>query len=160
LLECYQFLASFFRNRKKCKSENNGSEKIHQGELNIFLKENEDKESFAGRGSPAFMSPKEPAIRALREKYHESFAFTESKNRPPQVHIFLIRLGLWSLVLTLTPRDVGSDEIRIGDALDLVAGALSGRNPELEAKLDLGVRKSLERIGEKVSQFGRKKDKL
>jgi hypothetical protein len=118
-----------------------------------------DEDLFSGRGSPAFMSPKEPAIRLLKERYSESFAFTGG-SRENQVHLFLIKLGLWSLVLTLTPRDLkyikpDVREIEMPDALRVIEDALSGKNPIVAERLDESVKKSLERIKKKLQEFKR-----
>ena len=109
---------------------------------------------FAGRGAPAFMSTKEKAIQLLREKYSESFAFTVG-SPGKQVHLFLIKLGLWSLVTTLTPRDLAKDskEIELGDALQVVEDALSGKKSELAERLDRCVELSLERIKTRLDEF-------
>jgi hypothetical protein len=118
-----------------------------------------DDDLFSGRGSPAFMSPKEPAIRLLKERYSESFAFTGG-SRENQVHLFLIKLGLWSLVLTLTPRDLkyikpDVRDIEMPDALRVIEDALSGKNPIVAERLDESVKKSLERIKKKLQEFKR-----
>lgn len=116
-----------------------------------------DDELFSGRGSPAFMSSKEPAIRLLKERYSESFAFTFG-TREKQVHLFLIKLGLWSLVLTFTPRDLEyidakTEKIEIDDALRIIEDSLSGRNPAMTERLDASVKKSLERIKKRLDEF-------
>ncbi len=118
-----------------------------------------DDDLFSGRGSPAFMSPKEPAIMLLRERYSESFAFTGG-SRENQVHLFLIKLGLWSLVLTLTPRDLeyiqpDVSKIEMPDALRIVEDALTGKNTVVAERLDASVKKSLERIKQKLGEFKR-----
>jgi hypothetical protein len=66
-------------------------------------RKNEDS-LFSGRGSPALMSLKEPALRMLRERYAESFAVTSGKDN--QIHLFLVKLSLWGLVRTFVPRDI------------------------------------------------------
>src|SRR5580704_13930987 len=94
---------------------------------------------FSGRGSPALMSLKEPALRMLRERYSESFAVTSGKEN--QIHLFLIKFSLWALVRTFVPKDIDQQAsgIRMNDALSLVENALNGSNPELLESLDLSV---------------------
>jgi hypothetical protein len=114
-----------------------------------------DDELFAGRGSPAFMSSKEPAIRLLKERYSESFAVTFDREKG-QGHLFLVKLGLWSLVFTFTKRDfvASSQKFEISEVLQIIEDALTGKNELIQKKLDDSVKKSLERIKDKVSQFG------
>lgn len=105
---------------------------------------------FSDRGYPAFMSPNEPAISLLRERYSESFALTKSKEN--QVHLFLIRVGLWSLVWTFTPRDVDCKQIQLSDALALIEVSLK-TGSHLITKLDKAVEKARGRIENKVNEF-------
>jgi hypothetical protein len=117
--------------------------------------EHKDADSlFSGRGSPALMSLKEPALRMLRERYSESFAVTSGKEN--QIHLFLIKFSLWALVRTFVPKDIDQQAsgIRMNDALSLVENALNGSNPELLESLDLSVTKARSRITEKADGFG------
>jgi hypothetical protein len=109
-----------------------------------------DDPLFSGRGSPAFMSLKEPALKLLHERYSESFALTRVNEK--QVHLFLVKVGLWSLVWTFVPRDVGTDNIQIDQALLFIENAMKKENPFV-AKLDSSVAKAKERIGKKISEF-------
>lgn len=116
-------------------------------------RKNEDS-LFSGRGSPALMSLKEPALRMLRERYSESFAVTLGKEN--RIHLFLIKLSLWALVRTFVPKDIdqSAKSIRIGDALSLIENALNGSNPELLESLDTSVSKARSRIAAKAEEFG------
>ena len=113
-----------------------------------------DDSLFSGRGSPALMSLKEPALRMLRERYAESFAVTSGKEN--QIHLFLIKLSLWALVRTFVPKDIAlsAKSIRIDDALSLIENALNGSNAELLEKLDASVSKARSRITAKAQEFG------
>jgi len=115
-----------------------------------------DDPLFSGRGSPALMSLKEPAIRMLRERYSESFAVTSGKEN--QIHLFLIKLSLWALVRTFVPKDLdqSAKSIRIGDALSRIENALNGSDPELLQSLDTSVSKARSRITAKAEEFGKK----
>jgi hypothetical protein len=115
-----------------------------------------DDPLFSGRGSPALMSLKEPALRMLRERYSESFAVTSGKEN--QIHLFLIKLSLWALVRTFVPKDLdqSAKSIRIGDALSLIENALNGSDPELLQSLDTSVSKARSRITAKAEEFGKK----
>lgn len=104
----------------------------------------------AGRASPAFMSPNEPGIRLLRERYSESFALTKGKDN--QIHLFLIRVGLWSLVYTFTPRDLFSDTIGIPSVLSFLEETFSSDSPFV-LKLDSAVSNARERIKKKVEEY-------
>ncbi len=110
-----------------------------------------DDPLFSGRGSPALMSSKEPALNLLREKYSDTFALTRNNDR--QVHLFMIKVGLWSLVWTFTPRDFGSDTVEIGQVLDRIEKTLKNGDSEFLAKLDAAVAKANERIKNKVDAF-------
>ena len=118
---------------------------------------NSDNDLFAGRGAPALMSTKEPAIRMLKERYSESFAVTQGA-RKGQVHLFLIKLGMWALVWTFTAKDVSaksssSVEVKfdIQDALKAIESGLSGGNVDYQQKLDHAVSKALQRIRSKIN---------
>ena len=103
---------------------------------------------FAGRGRPALMSTKEPAIRLLNEKYSESFAVT-SGARKNQVHLFLIKLGMWALVWTFTSSDLPVDSthgIPTSQVLQLIESALTGKDPKMKEKLDRAVSLALLRV--------------
>jgi len=105
---------------------------------------------FSGRGSPALLSSKEPAIRLLKEKYSETFAFTEGLKEKGQVHLFLVKYGLWALVYTFTPRDYSASEgnSSVRKTLNFVEDVL-GRNTDFSALLDSAVKKAVERIEER-----------
>lgn len=102
------------------------------------------------RGSPALMSLNEPALKMLHERYKETFAITQRNEK--QVHLFLIKIGLWSLVWTFTPRDSGSDKIEIRFVLDLLERTLKGES-EFLSKLDASVVRANGRIGKKKDEF-------
>jgi hypothetical protein len=127
-----------------------------------FANENDDS-LISGRGAPALMSPKEPAIRMLRDRYSESFALTQGQ-REGQVHLFLIKLGMWALVWTFTPKDflseraLSSDEKKFGmkEVLKLIESAMNGTNSVFEQKLDDSVSKALERMRFKISRLNSK----
>ena len=117
---------------------------------------NSQNDLFAGRGAPALMSTKEPAIRMLKERYSESFAITQGA-REGQVHLFLIKLGMWALVWTFTAKDVSTEsrpsvEVKfdIQDALKAIESALSGGNLDFQQKLDHAVSNALQRIRSKI----------
>jgi hypothetical protein len=109
----------------------------------------EDDLVFSGYGSAAYMSPKEPAIKLLSERYGETFALT--KGTEERIHLFLIKIGLWSLVYTFTPRDLTREGIE--GALDLLEKSLADESA-LRLKLDESVQKALERIKGKAQKFG------
>ncbi len=100
------------------------------------------------------MSLKEPALRLLRERYSETFAITSSQEK--QIHLFLIKYGLWSLVRTFVPKDFNSEKIEISDVLSLIENALNGFENEkpLLVSLDSTVKAARERISSKAREFG------
>jgi hypothetical protein len=114
-------------------------------------------ELFSGAGAPALMSTKETALRLLRERYSESFALVPGF-RANQVHLFLVKFGLWALVLTLTPRDYARFESssEIGKALayfeNVFAGG-DGQGQESLGRLDAAVSRAKERISRKAAEF-------
>jgi hypothetical protein len=120
--------------------------------------ESDENDLFSGRGAPALMSTKEPAIRMLKERYSESFALTQG-HRNAQVHLFLIKLGMWALVWTFTPRDLEKrlDEkeknFGIAETLPIIEAAISGKDPAMQEKLDKAISRSLERIESKLSEI-------
>jgi len=118
-------------------------------------KRNSNDPFFSDRGSPALMSLKEPALRLLRERYSETFAITMSREKK-QIHLFLIKFGLWSLVRTFVPKDVEADEIEISAVLDLLENALNESNSErsLLVSLDSSVKAARERILSKAKEYG------
>ena len=91
---------------------------------------------FSGRGSPALMSLKEPALRLLTEKYSERFAVTRGDGE--RVHLFIIKFSLWGLVRTFVPKDLGPEvkTISISDSLTFMESALNGENEKLRENLD------------------------
>jgi hypothetical protein len=114
---------------------------------------------FEGRGHPALMSAKEPAIRMLKERYSESFAIAQGA-REGQVHLFLIKLGMWALVWTFTAKDIGAkssssekEKFAIQDALNAIESALSGTNSQILQKLDNGVSRALLRMRFKIDEM-------
>jgi len=120
----------------------------------IDLKVLRDDPLFSGRGAPAFMSPSEPAIRLLRERYQESFAFVNGTEH--RVHLFLIKVGLWSLVWTFVFKEIVQEEkyamLRI--SLDRTHAALSGKEPTLLESLDESVRNAKERTRKALEKHG------
>jgi hypothetical protein len=118
-------------------------------------KEVNAEDLFSGRGSPAFMSLKEPAVKMLRQRYSESFAFTEG-SRQGQVHLFLIKFGMWALVWTFSPKDRGSrsdSKFLIGDALQIVESIMKGENISLQERLDKAVSQAQQRIQSKFDEL-------
>ncbi|MGI0080250.1 MAG: hypothetical protein ACRECH_11550 [Nitrososphaerales archaeon] len=109
---------------------------------------------FTGRGSPAFMSTKEPAIRLLRERYSESFAITVSASMG-QTYLFLIKTGLWALVSTFTRRDYNGDSQHFGvpETLEIIGNTLEGKNENSLARMDTCVKNAIERIQRKIAEF-------
>ena len=122
-------------------------------QLTSKYKKSGDDPLFSGRGSPALMSLKEPALRLLRERYSETFAITRGNEK--QVHLFLIKIGMWSLVWTFTPRDIPDkqDYIGIDDVLQSIEATLKGGNPEFSGKLDAAVSKAKDRIKKRADEF-------
>ncbi len=110
---------------------------------------------FSGRGPPALMSEKEPAIRMLRQRYSVSFALAQG-SRQGQVHLFLIELGMWALVWTFTRRDTGSvpetEKFGMEEALQILESTFKGENDSLQKKLDKAVSQALERIQSKLDE--------
>lgn len=115
---------------------------------------------FAGRGSPALMSVKEPAIRLLKERYSESFAVVPGLNKT-QIHLFLVKLGMWSLVWTFTPRDIGKEEetnpvpaFGISQVLAMIEEAMKGKDPALLEKVNKSVDAAIARIRSRTRDSG------
>ncbi len=123
-------------------------------ESNPTKEEKDSFDLFQGREAPALMSLKEPAIRKLKDRYSESFALTKG-SKDPQVHLFMIRLGMWALVWTFTPRDTVTSDSRekfgITEALTIIESALDGNNQTMLQKLDTAVAKAEERIRSKLA---------
>ena len=91
-------------------------------------------------------------MRLLKERYSESFAVTQRNEK--QIHLFLVKIGMWSLVWTFTPRDLNKeDEIGIDDVLHHMEHTLTGQNPEFLAKLDASVQKAKDRIMVRAQKF-------
>lgn len=109
---------------------------------------------FSGRGAPALMSDKEPAIHGLRKRYSESFAITKGNGK--RIHLFLIKFGMWSLVWTFTPRDFGLTDgtATIEQTLELLENAVTERNAAFLSRLDSAIAKSKSRIENKAEEFG------
>jgi hypothetical protein len=108
---------------------------------------------YGGRGSPALMSLKEPALRLLKARYSETFAITQGAET--RVHLFLVKMGLWSLVWTFSPRDFQTNDKRVEtvDVLQLIEKSLSGENAKFLEKLDDSVAKATKRIENKVKRY-------
>jgi hypothetical protein len=118
-------------------------------------------EMFPGRSFPALLSLKEPAIRMLKERYSETFALTRGSNGN-QIHLFIIKTGMWALVWTFTPRDVSdssykSKEFGLDAALFLIEDAMTGRNMVMQEKIDRSVRNACDRIKAKTYELGKRK---
>lgn len=96
------------------------------------------------------MSIKEPAIRLLRHRYEETFALTYGNDG--RIHLFLIKVGLWSLVYTFVFKNATKSE-QIPMALDRITIALDGRDEQFASKLDKAVLEAKKRIEEKVIQL-------
>jgi hypothetical protein len=119
-----------------------------------------DEDLFSGRGAPALMSTKEPAIRMMKERYAESFAITRG-SRQGQVHLFLIKHGMWALVWTFTSNDVnpgesislGKEKFEVQDALRIIESAMRGERLNIQQKLDLAVSSAQERIRSKLDDM-------
>lgn len=118
----------------------------------------EFEDLLSGRGAPALMSNKEPAIRGLRQRYSESFAITKGNGQ--RIHLFLIKFGMWSLVWTFVPRDFAQfNEIAtVEQALKLIEDAVGGGNSLFLSKLDRAVTNAKNRIEKKAENlsFGRR----
>jgi hypothetical protein len=108
---------------------------------------------FTGRGSPAFMSPSEPAISLLKRRYNETFAFTKGTEK--RVHLFMIKSGLWSLVWTFPLKKLESEDIGtlIVAALAKTESALKGEDAELLANLDAAVLAAESRTDNLVERY-------
>ncbi len=96
------------------------------------------------------MSPKEPAIRALRERYNETFALTYGSEG--RIHLFLIKFGMWSLAYTFAFKDSGRDKL-MPLALESIQSALAGDNKDLALRLDKGITGAEKRIESKMALF-------
>ena len=98
------------------------------------------------------MSPKEEAIRLLKARYSESFAITINMEKG-QAYLFLVKLGLWSLVATFTKRDLpAGSEFGLSSVLHRIESAMRERD-SLQERLDSSVEKSLGRIKKKMEDF-------
>lgn len=108
---------------------------------------------FSDRGFPALMSLKEPALKMLRERYSESFAITKGAER--RVHLFMVKIGLWSLIWTFTPRDLnsGAKTLEIDEVLEFLEISLRRGTSDFTRKLDLSVAKARERIENKSRKY-------
>lgn len=109
-----------------------------------------DDPLFSGRGAPALISTKEPALRLLRERYSEVFAL--SKGTGKRIHLFVIKYGLWSLAWTFTTRELGQEPV-VDAALRFLEAALSGGDTEFMQKLDSSVARVKVRIESKAEEF-------
>ena len=120
----------------------------------MFGKGDSSDDLFSGRGSPALLSLKEPALRILRDRYSETFAITMSREKK-QVHLFIIKFSLWALVRTFVPKDVSSDEISVSDVLTLLENALKGSESGqfLLSSLDSSVERARARLDAKASEY-------
>ena len=116
-------------------------------------KASSDDTQLSGRGSPALLSPSEPALKMLNGRYHETFALT-MRPRVKQVHLFLIKVGLWSLVWTFTPSDVTSETIDLDKVLQLIEECEKPENQNFLQKLDLSVARAKDRIKKKAEELG------
>jgi hypothetical protein len=112
-----------------------------------------DDPLFSGRGSPALLSLKEPALRLLRDRYSETFAVTFTRDKK-QVHLFLIKYSLWALVRTFVPKDLSSQEITVPDVLELIENALNDSENELLRSLDASVERARSRLDLRAREFG------
>jgi hypothetical protein len=116
------------------------------------------EEPFAGKSFPALISPNEPAIKLLKERYAETFAFTNG-TRKNQVNLFLIKLGMWALVWTFTPKDLRLPgeykEFKLDQALEIVEDAMTGVDEHMQSKLDQAVALALARVRSKAEQLKR-----
>ena len=119
-------------------------------ELNVLG----DDPLFSGRGSPAFMSPSEPAIALLRERYKESFAFVNGTEH--RVHLFVIKVGLWSLAWTFVFNEIEETKkyAMLKAALDKTTDALSGKDPVFLKDLDTSIGNALERTRRMLEKHG------
>jgi hypothetical protein len=111
-----------------------------------------DDPLFSGKGAPAFMSPSEPAISLLRERYKESFAFVNGTEH--RVHLFLIKVGLWSLVWTFIFKEIVQEDrySMLRASLDRTHAALTGKEPTLLDDLDNAIKNAEERIGKMLER--------
>ena len=116
----------------------------------MLLSSSNPDELFLGRGSPALMSTKEPAFRLLTDRYNETFALTFGNEG--RVHLFLIKVGLWSLVYTFVFKNAVKPE-QISMALEHITTALNGRDKELAGKLDKAVFEARKRIEVRIARF-------
>ena len=71
--------------------------------------------------------------------------------------MFLVKVGMWALVYTFTPKDTNEDffEERFGIdyALKLIEDAMDGKDKNLQEKLDKSVSRALSRIRVKRSDL-------
>ena len=107
---------------------------------------------FSGMGAPAFMSPSEPAINLLKERYKESFAFVNGTEH--RVHLFLIKVGLWSLVWTFVFKEIPQEDryVMLRASLDQTYAALMGKEPTFLEDLDDAVKNAVERTGKMLER--------
>jgi len=97
------------------------------------------------------LSRVEDALALLRSRYNERFEFVEGV-RSTQIHLFLVKGGLWSLAWTFIPKHFEEAGLSIGvdGAARLVLIWLGGGNTDTGRRLDASIRSAIKRVEEKL----------
>lgn len=97
------------------------------------------------------MSHVKDALALLQSRYNERFEFVKGV-RSTQIHLFLVKGGLWSLAWTFIPKhfEEAGLSISVEGAAELVLIWLGGGNPDSERRLDASIRSAIKRVEEKL----------
>jgi hypothetical protein len=91
------------------------------------------------------------ALALLQSRYNERFEFVKGV-RSTQIHLFLVKGGLWSLAWTFIPKhfEEAGLSISVDGAARLVLIWLGGDNPDAWRRLDTSIRSAIKRVEEKL----------
>lgn len=97
----------------------------------------------------------EECLEFLASRYHERFEFVRGV-RPGQVHLFLVKNGLWSLAWTFIPKHFEDEGLGVGveQAARLVLEWL-GEGSEMGVRLDSSIRAAIARVERRSGVGGR-----
>ncbi|MEM0121051.1 MAG: hypothetical protein QW514_05335 [Thermoprotei archaeon] len=93
----------------------------------------------------------EDALRLLGERYHERFEFVRGV-RVGQIHLFLVKGGLWSLAWTFIPKHFEEFGLNVGidEAARLVLAWL-GDDGLSGQRLDASINEAIKRVEERLA---------